>query len=600
MKSLIAFLQVLLHEMGERCHTSTTLDWKTIESRTEHEGYSFLTITLPNFGKDLQKALDQGKVDSSLFIGFRRGKGELPRFLGGFLCHVFDPSNGVLLDEPDIDAISAVYQLTLMFAKIELPCSDERVANAFKSFVRCEQEVREADKRLSSSLKEEFKRVSGLLFTPVLTAVDQIVYDGEIVPKHGPGSTADRLSGNRKYDQQEWTMRLEKVFPARENLIPNWGHVQCLERVNFLEPGAERPVRVVAVPKTLKTPRIIAIEPSCMQYMQQGLLEVLVRHLEADNLVSRMIGFTDQLPNREMARNGSLDGSLATLDLSEASDRVSNQHVRLLLDGRSHLFDAVDATRSRKADVPGHGVIRLAKFASMGSALCFPMEAMVFLTVVFMGIAAELNTPLTRKTIRSFHGKVRVYGDDIIVPVEYVSSVVRHLEAFGLKVNASKSFWNGKFRESCGGDYYDGTWITPVRVRRTFPTQRMQAKEIVSMSSLRNQLHAAGYDQSVAWLDERLIALLGRYPFVSHDSPAIGRHTYGHVTVDKVSSDLQTPLVKAWVVTSTLPASKLDGVGALMKFFLKRSDLPFADRKHLELAGRPVSVDIKTRWVSPL
>jgi len=125
-----------------------------------------------------------------------------------------------------------------------------------------------------------------------------------------------------------------------------------------------------------------------------------------------------------------MNGNLATLDLSEASDRVSNQHVRLLVKNHRALREAVDATRSRKADVLGK-TIRLAKFASMGSALCFPFEALVFATIVFVGIERELNRQLTQKDIESFYGRVRVYGDDIIVPVEYVESVVRELEALG-------------------------------------------------------------------------------------------------------------------------------------------------------------------------
>jgi len=363
-----------------------------------------------------------------------------------------------------------------MFGKIELECTEERTQAAFDQFIQCEKVVRESDRVLTPDLLSEFRFVRNLLFRDVFTTMNQLVYDGEVIPRHGPGATAEKLSGNRKYNQTEWTSRLEEVFPSRDHLIPNWKHVSVLDSVDYLEPRHERPVRVISVPKTLKTPRIIAIEPTCMQYMQQALLEPLVREVETDDTVKHFIGFTDQAPNQDLAREGSLYGNLATLDLSEASDRVSNQHVRELLSGYSHFFGAVDATRSRKADVPGHGVVRLAKFASMGSALCFPMEAMVFTTIIFMGIARKQNVPLTRKTIKSFRGKVRVYGDDIIVPVEYVASVIELLEVFGLKVNSNKSFWNGKFRESCGGDFFAGTRITPIRVRRLFPTSRIKLR----------------------------------------------------------------------------------------------------------------------------
>ena len=95
LKSLMVFYHQLLTEVGSWCHTSTTLDWKTIQSRVEAEGLPFLTIVLPRFGKDLLVGLDQGKVDRHLFAGFQR-KGELPRFLGGFLDLIFDRGTGEL------------------------------------------------------------------------------------------------------------------------------------------------------------------------------------------------------------------------------------------------------------------------------------------------------------------------------------------------------------------------------------------------------------------------------------------------------------------------------------------------------------------------
>jgi len=131
---------------------------------------------------------------------------------------------------------------------------------------------------------------------------------------------------------------------------------------------------VIAVPKTMKTPRIIAVEPTAMQYMQQAISDNLVSNLEGRHFPYKwMIGFERQEPNQQMAKEGSLHGELATLDLSEASDRVSNQHVRRLTKGFPRVTEGIQACRSRKADVPGHGVIRLAKFASMGSALTFPL-----------------------------------------------------------------------------------------------------------------------------------------------------------------------------------------------------------------------------------
>jgi len=573
---------------------------------------SFLTITLPSFGKDFEKSLDQGKVDHNLFQGFS-WKGGLPKFLWGFLDRVFDRTSGVLLDDPDIEAIRAIRQLTLMFSKVNLPCTSERERAAYAQYIQCEQEVRRNDRRLSSTNKAEFSRIASMLFAVPFTAVDRKIYNGEMVPvKHGPGATADKLSSNAKFRLRTWTERLENGnFPAGEFLLPSWSYYDVLDDVDLLEPGAEIPVRVISVPKTLKTPRIIGIEPAAMQYAQQSVLPMILDALNEVDYLSSMLGFDDQEPNQLMAKEGSLKGELATLDLSEASDRVSNQHVRLLLDRHQHLSDAVDACPSRKADVPGHGVVRLAKFASMGSALCFPFEAMVFLTVVMMGIQKSLNTSLSLSDVKRLKGSVRIYGDDIIVPVDHVNEVVRMLHTFGYVVNTGKSFWTGKFRESCGKEYYDGHDVSIVKVRQIFPTQPRHATETISLVSFRNQLYWAGLWQTCRWLDDYLRRMMKYYPVVESTSSVLGRQSVLGFQPERTGRHLHNPLVKGWVVSSKPPKDFLDGPGALLKCFLRQNgrekepswlDALYpnsVDERHLERAGRPHAVNTKLRWSSP-
>lgn len=600
MKSLFHLWESVALELGRQCQVSTDRDIKTAAVRFEHEGLAFLAITLPAYCKDLQKGLSRGRVDRSLFQGFA-WKGGLPRFLGGFLDRVFDRSTGCLLDEPDTDSLFALRQLTLLASKIEVPCSDARNRKAVLDYVECEQEVRRSDGTFDRDLWRGFRRMSLLLFGDVLAEMDRRVYNHELVPRHGPGATADRLRGNAKFDQSEWPTRLEDIFPYGEYCLPNWRYYYRLEGVDFLEPWSERPVKVTLVPKTLKTPRVIAVEPTCMQYMQQALATALVSLLEGDvNPSNGMIGFSDQEPNRLMAREGSLKGNLATLDLSEASDRVSNQHVRFMVEPFRHLAMAVDSTRSRKADVPGVGVLRLAKYASMGSATCFPIEAMVFLTVVALGIEQAHGHRLTLRGLKDLRGQVRVYGDDIIVPVHSLSDVINHLELFGLKVNVDKTFGTGKFRESCGGDYYGGTDVTPVRVRHVFPTSRQDARGVMAAVALRNNLYQVGLWDTARWMDKWIGPLLGgHYPFVSPTSPVIGRVSFLGYETQRDHPSLHSPLVRGWVVDSKPPKSTLSGEGSLVKWLLKRSDEPFADRRHLERSGRPDAVSIKLRWASP-
>lgn len=636
MKSLIVLWREVSIEFGDQCSVSTTRDLQTITRRIEHEGLSFLTITLPQFASDFQKSLADGKVDRNLFQGFTWQAG-LPRFLGGFLDLVFDRESGVLVDEPDINAIQAIRQLTLMYGKLELPAADHRRDKTLRGFIDTETEVKRFDLLRTSGETLEFRAMSNRIWGEVLSRVDFSLakeqrevggfYDPQwpyVVPKHGPGATADRVSGNGKYDFCEWTDRLERVFPFGEYALPNWRHHSLLDRVDFRDPGTERPVRVITVPKTLKAPRIIAIEPSYMQYMQQGVQALLVDSIRSDSALGTVVGFDDQWRNHALALQGSRDGSLATLDLSEASDRVSNQLVRAMLQSWPHIHEAVDATRSRKADVPGGGVIRLAKFASMGSALTFPVEAMVFMTVVAIGIEKSLGRRLTRKDIQSFRNRVRVYGDDIIVPAEYAESVRASLELYGFKVNSSKSFWNGLFRESCGKEYYDGHDVSVVRVRRVvpngtdadLPSSRTHVSETESTVALRNRFYLSGLWRTAAWLDNWNRSLLGGwYPTIvatasapweepTPRSSVLGRWTVlpDHYRPETGEDQMmhphyQAPRVRGWVVQHRIPRSEVSGIGALLKVLLPGREEPFQDPLHLERAGRPEAVRMKLRKV---
>nr|QDH87263.1 MAG: RNA-dependent RNA polymerase [Leviviridae sp.] len=628
MKNLTSLWSCTADELAVRCCTSALLDKKVVEQRVKHEGLSFLAITLADYGKVIQKWLDHGLVAPWDATSFRKNRlTGFPLFLGGFLERVFDPASGVLLDEPDVEAIYALRQLTLMFSKIALPqdspqgestrvVSPRRERRAMSEFVSCEQDVRRADSLLDPDYMSDFKRVSSLLFSELFAKMDRDIHFARLVGKHGPGVVADNISSNAKWNLRTWTTRLQRLFPAEEFLIPNVSYTGDLkDEINILEPEAEIPVRVISVPKTLKTPRLIAIEPAAMQYAQQSVLESYKRALKEDGFLSSVIGDEDQNPNRVMARLGSHNGDLATLDLSEASDRVSNQHVRAMLADYPELLWAVDACRSRKADVPGHGVIRLAKFASMGSALCFPMESMVFLTIIFLGIERELNTLLSRKRCESYSGRVRVFGDDLVVPRDNVLSVVDELSAFGHKVNISKSYWIGRFRESCGREYYDGHDVSIVKVRAVLPTRRQDANGVISAVSLRNQFYWSGLWKSADWMDSYLVGVMKHLPNVAPTSPLLGRESALGYQFQRLHPNHHSPLTKGYYVMAKSPLDHLDGPGALLKCLGSKPytglglvphrsvtrivDVASVNEEHLERSGRPERVDIKLGWRTP-
>jgi hypothetical protein len=345
----------------------------------------------------------------------------------------------------------------------------------------------------------------------------------------------------------------------------------------------------------MKTPRIIAIEPTAMQYAQQSILHLIQESIKSSYL-DGFIGLRDQTPNQRLAHEGSRTSELATLDLSEASDRVSLETVSLLLHNHRHFHDAAMDCRSTTALMPSGEVLTLAKYASMGSALCFPMEAMTFLVAVFLGIERDLGHPLTLQGIQSYEGRVRIFGDDIIVPRIHVRSVIQALEDLGLQVNDRKSFWNGKFRESCGKEFYDGWDVSVVRCRRSLPSSRKNVQEIISLVSFRNQLFSAGFEKALGTLDSRLVRILRYFPVVSESSPVLGRLSYDSVYCEsKLVHSI--PMVKGWMIRPVIPVNEISDWPALRKCLAalngRQPGFVATSPDHLRRSGRPRVVDIK-------
>jgi hypothetical protein len=200
--------------------------------------------------------------------------------------------------------------------------------------------------------------------------------------------------------------------------------------------------------------------------------------------------------------------------------------------------------------------------------------------------------------INSFVGRVRVFGDDIIIPKDYVDSVILVLETFGFKVNRGKSFWTGRFRESCGKEYYGSRDVSIAKVRRLFPSSPRHAAETISIVSLRNQLYKLGLWQTVKWLDKVIVRKIRFFPTVAESSPVLGRHSFLGYETQRMCPILHRPLVRGYVVKGRPPVDELDGHGALVKYLLKRGPDPL-DEGHLERAGRPQAVYTKLRWSTP-
>jgi hypothetical protein len=576
-------------------------DLDTMRRRSEHEGISFLTITLPSLGTDFDRSLAEGRIGSGHFRSFRK-RLKAPAFLQGFFNQVFD-EEGRILNEPSIEAIEGIRQIANSFRKLRYPCSPVRVARTLTKFAQVEHEAFSV--QVSEDDVARFRHVCRVLWHSVFSS--DVDYVSDAVPKHGPGATADRLSGNRKFYHRTWHDRLEPYFPLLDFAFANADgrYSEEFEKLSVIDAEQEQPVRVIPVPKTLKGPRIIAIEPVCMQYTQQALSSVIIPKLETHYLTAGHVNFTDQSINRELALSSSKSGKLVTIDLSAASDRVPLDLSLLMFGGNPDLQDAIQACRSTRAQMPGGGIIPLQKFASMGSALCFPVEAMYFYTLCVMALMEERNLPLTTRSAYTASRDVYVYGDDIIVPVNESEAVIRTLQKYYCKVNTDKSFVTGKFRESCGMDAYSGEEVTPTYVRTTPPDNRRSAPELVSWVSTSNLFYRKGYWKTSSHMTKLCERYLGNLPIVSPTSSGLGKESFqSYVSADRWSKRFHRHEVLAWVVSPVYSSDAIDGHPALVKCLLKLHNGLLGDRapdaKHLTRTARHGAVTLKRRWVASL
>lgn len=207
------------------------------------------------------------------------------------------------------------------------------------------------------------------------------------------------------------------------------------------------------VPKQLDKLRVITMEPSSLMFFQQGVASMIYALISRSHWRHHIDVRLAEL-NCDLAWEGSLTGEYATADLSNASDGVK-YHLVKSLSQRSCLREALAATRSREVLYDGQRLVTN-YFAPMGSACCFPVECAVF--------GAIVDSIMRRHRDRRAW---RVYGDDIILPSDYYNELVERLGDLGFVVNEDKSFTGSHpFRESCGGDYFRGIHVTPVRVSR--------------------------------------------------------------------------------------------------------------------------------------
>lgn len=423
------------------------------------------------------------------------------------------------------------------------------------------------------------------------------------VPSHGPGATSHLQRGAFISDKYRdlFSDRLldyvvSKVTDDVSSFFP-YGHTH----------GLHREAKLLFVPKSMKTYRVISKEPTSLMYFQKGVKDQLYPYIE-DKLFGH-VNFARQELNADLALEGSKYQSFGTIDLSSASDSVTWTLVKSLF-RNTPLYPWLLATRSRSVRLPSGQVIAVEKFAPMGSALCFPIQTLVFSAVV----------ESARRHIRPYDTRVRwrVYGDDIIVPTHLYDDVVARLSRLHFCVNQTKSYsFPSRFRESCGMEAYDGFDVTPLRISRRFiavdkGSLRFHPEQYEGLQDMANQAYSAGLTVLRAYILRRIFDGGALIPLFAYEGEG-ALHSdvpdnYRAIHACLIEWDVSRPSYqRAWVrvdtVTTSTPQEREiedDDVGRLYEFLrlsLNRDGDELHDDYRIDVPRGASRTRLRRTWV---
>lgn len=461
-------LALLRHVICDTNHAKyiTDADLVYVAERAKREGLEFLTVVLPKLGKHLEACL--GSSQWTPLEGFGKTKNsDLPKLCRSALLHIFEDGRPrcmpytVCVDSVDLaEAVQAVRQFTLLFYKLEQPPSKQQIADSLRSFLETERDV--GDWIDSGGVQHCSSHVIEMARALVCSVIGS-ANPGDILPRHGSGASACKTKPWERYGVPRYSEKLNSCYPYCDFFTTQpggWDEDWLREAPTHTELNA----RIAFVPKDSRGPRTISAEPREHMYIQQGQMDTLYEEYERHKLARYQVSCRDQSRNRALARYGSITGKYASIDMKEASDRVTPELVQALFP--HGWFTHLMATRSEYTEFPDGTKVKLRKFAPMGSAVCFPVEAICFWAIAVSSVCIERGLSLEEYTATHScepnydlwwrSSAVSVFGDDILVPSDLAVKVCENLEACGLKVNYAKSYFSGPFRESCGGDYVLG------------------------------------------------------------------------------------------------------------------------------------------------
>jgi len=290
-------------------------------------------------------------------------------------------------------------------------------------------------------------------------------------------------------------------------------HVDCVQEYWAAQIGSDlhrstyqvtSSLKMTLVPKSFKSLRTIMPNTTIGSYMSYGLGVMMRKRL-------KRVGYdisTLQQSHKYLAMRGSVHSMYTTADLSSASDTISVALVRNLFP--SDWFDVLEQSRIGVVELPDGRCIESQTFCTMGVGYTFPLQTLVFLSIL-KSLAIALTGKCTNKTIS-------VYGDDMIYPTSFHSTVVTLFEEIGFVINLDKTFHEGNFRESCGGDYHHGRDVRPFQPRNGPVSVGKTAYEAVLYKFI-NGLLMRWTEYEVAGTLQYLLSEIGRVTYAAKVVP---------------------------------------------------------------------------------
>jgi hypothetical protein len=399
----------------------------------------------------------------------------------------------VLRQDNSVEAEYLLNGFLTKFTESDAKSADDRRARAINKWLTTESTNLTTNARLSHAMREKVDILPGIpygKFRKVVRGMIERIVPFEPSRDVATGGFSGGASTSAKRSQSHPALKfLDKADVTRPALPVFRDIIRGSRWADHFEESGLEPRFVVGnvlftVPKNSQIDRVACKEPDLNMFLQKSLGNQIRRCLRRVG-----IDLNDQTLNQELARIGAVTGSLATLDLSSASDSVTVELVRELMP--ANWFYYLDLYRSPVTVIDGVEHVN-EMFSSMGNGFTFELESLLFYSIA-RAVAYLTGVP----------GSISVYGDEIIVPTEMGLDLISALSFCGFTTNEGKSFMDGPFRESCGAHWHGDVNVTPFYLKGPF-------KSISDLILTLNQL-SSWASRCINVVDPRYEAIVVKY-----------------------------------------------------------------------------------------